>query len=156
MRHFELVDEALPADFLVIAVASDLHTATFGDVLALKAASRGVTGVVLDGFTRDLAYIVELALPMWCRGTAMIPAGYSSLSVESTGETVTCCGVEVNPGDLVVADGDGVVVVERSASERVAECCEEMEAAEEVARRGAREGRPLSELYPTRAHYGTS
>jgi regulator of RNase E activity RraA len=151
--HFELVDKAEPGDFLVLASAGADELAVFGDILAAKAKAQGVVGVVTDGHTRDAAYIEKISLPLWCAGVTMVPQGFGGYSVHSVNQTVTCGGVEVHPGDLVVADGDGVIVVPWEEAERVAQMCEEMEAAEERAREGIQAGIPLETLYPSRDYY---
>lgn len=151
--HFELVDHAEPGDFLVIAVAGPDLLASFGDVLAMKAHAMGVAGAVVDGATRDAAFIVELGLPFWCDGITPIPQGYGGYSVESVNAPVTCAGVEVHPGDIVVADGDGVVVVPPGELAEILPICEELEEQEQRAREGIAQGAALGGLYPSRAYY---
>lgn len=151
--HFELVDKAQPGDFLIIAVAGVDELAVFGDILAAKAKERGVVGIAADGFTRDAAFIENINLPMWCKGVTMVPQGYGGYSVASVNQRVTCGDAEVNPGDLIVADGDGVVVVPWSDAEKVAQVCHEMEKAEEKARAGIASGAALEDLYPSRDYY---
>jgi 5-oxopent-3-ene-1,2,5-tricarboxylate decarboxylase/2-hydroxyhepta-2,4-diene-1,7-dioate isomerase len=151
--HFELVDRTRPGDFLVVAVAGSDLLASFGDILALKAKAMGAAGVVVDGATRDAALIERIELPMWCDGITMIPQGYGGYSVESVDQPVTCAGVEVRPGDLVVADGDGVIVVPEEEAEQIAQIAEALEADEEHARTGIAEGQDLELLYPSRAYY---
>jgi 5-oxopent-3-ene-1,2,5-tricarboxylate decarboxylase/2-hydroxyhepta-2,4-diene-1,7-dioate isomerase len=151
--HFEIVDRAKSNDFLVIAASGRDQLASFGDVLALKAHTQGVAGVVIDGATRDAGYIVELGLPVWCDGIAAIPQGYGGYSVSAVDVTVTCAGVEVRPGDYVIADGDGVIVVPPDEADRVIVICEELEAKEQRAREGIAAGTDLAELYPSRAYY---
>ncbi len=151
--HFELVDGAQADDFLVVAVAGHVLLASFGDMLALKAHAQGAAGVVLDGATRDARVIRDLGLPLWCDGVTPIPQGSGGYSVQSVNQTVTCAGVEVFPGDWVVGDDDGVVVVRPDEVERILEIAEELEATEHTAREGVKAGKTLSELYPSRAYY---
>jgi regulator of RNase E activity RraA len=151
--HFELVDRTRLGDFLVIGVAGTDLLASFGDILALKAKAMGAVGVAVDGAIRDAAYIERLALPIWCDGVTMIPQGFGGYSVAAVNQPVTCAGVEVQPDDLIVADGDGVVVVPEVVAERIAELAEELEAAEEEARAGIEAGRDLTDLYPSRDYY---
>ena len=151
--HFELVDETRPGDFLVVATAANDLLASWGDILALKAKAMGAAGVVVDGAIRDAALIERLELPMWCDGITMIPQGYGGYSVESVNQTVTCAGVEVQPDDVIVADGDGVIVIPQAEAESIAQIAEEMEAAEERAREGIADGKPLESLYPSRDYY---
>lgn len=151
--HFEIVDGAQAGDFIVMASAARDKLASFGDVLAAKAKAQGVAGVAVDGATRDAGFIVELGLPTWCDGVTPIPQGYGGYSVHSVNEPVTCGGVEVIPGDIVVADGDGVVVLPPAEVAEILEICVELERQEQVAREGVAEGKPLIELYPSRAYY---
>lgn len=151
--HFELVDGASPGDVLVIAVAGDDLLASFGDVLAMKAKHQGAAGVVVDGAVRDAGYIERIELPLWCDGVTMIPQGHGGYSVASVNEPVTCAGVHVRPGDYVVADSDGVIVVPVEEAEPVIALAEELEAAEEHAREGIRQGSALADLYPSRDYY---
>ncbi len=137
----------------MLAAAGVDELATFGDILAAKAKQRGVTGVVTDGHTRDAAFIEKINLPLWCAGVTMVPQGFGGYSVQSVNQTVICGGVEVNPGDLIVADGDGVVVVPWEDVEKIAQVCEDMEAAEEHARQGIQRGEALEVLYPSRDYY---
>lgn len=151
--HFELVDRLQPGDFLVIAVAGHDQLASFGDMLALKAKSMGAAGVAVDGAVRDAAYIERLELPLWCDGITPIPQGHGGYSVESVNETVTCAGVEVAPGDYVVGDSDGVIVVPQAEAGEIAETAERIEADEEQARARVADGLPLEDLYPSRDYY---
>ena len=151
--HFELADGAEPGDFLIVAVAGSDLLASFGDMLALKAKTMGAAGVAVDGAVRDAAYIEELQLPVWCDGVTMIPQGHGGYSVASVNEPVTCAGVEVVPGDFVVADGDGVIVIPKSEAEELATIAEQIEADEERAREGVAAGTGLEELYPSRDYY---
>jgi 5-oxopent-3-ene-1,2,5-tricarboxylate decarboxylase/2-hydroxyhepta-2,4-diene-1,7-dioate isomerase len=151
--HFEIVDGASAGDFLVIACAGPDKLASFGDVLALKAKSQGVVGAAVDGAVRDAGFTVELELPVWTGAVTPIPQGYGGYSVQSVNEPVTCAGVEVNPGDFVAADGDGVVVVPPAELLDVLELSEDLERQEQLARDGIARGEPLIDLYPSRAYY---
>jgi regulator of RNase E activity RraA len=151
--HFELVDGTEPGDFLIVAVAGTDLLASFGDMLALKAKNMGAAGVAVDGAVRDAAYIERLELPVWCDGVTPIPQGHGGYSVASVNEPVTCAGVEVIPGDLVVADGDGVIVLPQADAADLATIAEEIEANEEHAREGVAAGTPLEDLYPSRDYY---
>jgi 4-hydroxy-4-methyl-2-oxoglutarate aldolase len=151
--HFELVDRAEPGDVLVLAIAGRDELAAFGDVLAMKAKQRGVAAVIVDGYVRDAAFMETIQLPIWCLGITMIPQGYGGYSVQSVNQPVTCAGVEVHPGDLIIADGDGVIVLPIEDAERVIQCSEELEAAEQVARKGIESGTPLELIYPSRDYY---
>jgi 5-oxopent-3-ene-1,2,5-tricarboxylate decarboxylase / 2-hydroxyhepta-2,4-diene-1,7-dioate isomerase len=153
--HFELVDGTKHGDFLIVAVAGTDLLASFGDILALKAKAMGATGIAVDGPIRDAAFMERLELPVWCDGITMVPQGYGGYSVESVDQPVTCAGVEVQPGDFVVADGDGVIVVPAAEAETIVQLAEDLEADEEHARVGIAEGARLEALYPSRDYYKT-
>ena len=127
---FEHIDKAQPGDFLVVAAPRAQPYAIWGGHLTLQASMRGAVGVVADGATRDVGEIQRLAFPVWCRGVTPIPSGHAGYSSVGTNVAVTCAGVEVIPGDYVVADQDGVIVVPQEQVLAVLEVCEEMEAAE--------------------------
>jgi regulator of RNase E activity RraA len=151
--HFEIVDGAQPGDVIVVAVAGEDTLASWGDVLALKAQAQGVSAVVVDGAVRDASVIAEIGLPLWADGLTPIPQGYGGYSVASVNQPVTCAGIEVTPGDLIVADADGVVVVPEDELPTVLPICEELEEQEQRARDGIAAGTALKDLYPSRSYY---
>jgi 4-hydroxy-4-methyl-2-oxoglutarate aldolase len=111
---FELVQ---PGDVVIVAAGGSKEYANFGDFSATVLVSRGAAGVVVDGATRDVEGIVRLGLPVFARAVTPrnrhYPAGPEYCSVNLP---VACAGVIVNPGDLVIGDADGVVVVPREVS----------------------------------------
>jgi regulator of RNase E activity RraA len=150
---FEHVDKAEPGDFLIVAAPRAQPYAIWGGHLALQSSLRGAVGVIADGATRDVAEIMKLRFPVWCRGITPIPSGYAGYSAIATNVAVTCAGVEVIPGDYIVADQDGVVVVPRENAERLLVVCEEMEHAEHVARADIEAGRTMQDSYVSRSYY---
>lgn len=112
-------EEMEPGRFVVLATeASDM--AVLGANGARVIHRRGAAGVITDGRARDVLEIRELGLPVWCRGPRPLP--YSRRLVAAERDVpVTCCGVRVAPGDIVVADADGVAVVPKDETERVRE-----------------------------------
>jgi regulator of RNase E activity RraA len=91
----------------------------FGDILAQRMAVRKVAGLVTDGVMRDKVGVLETGLPVWCAGVAA-PASVAGLTFVGWQEPVGCGGCAIYPGDVVVADGDGVIVVPRKHGEQVA------------------------------------
>lgn len=150
---FEQVDKAAPGDFLVVGAAQGPPYAIWGGHLALQSHLRGAVGAVADGATRDVAEIVHLGFPVWCRGATPIPSGYAGYSCVANNVAVTCGGVEVVPGDYIVADQDGVIVVAADEAESLVVVCEEMERAEHEARMNIEAGRSMLESYVSRAYY---
>ncbi|WP_031466202.1 aldolase [Sciscionella sediminilitoris] len=119
------LDEAVPGDVLVVNALGENSRAVFGDLLAEICRTRGVRGVVLDGATRDATAIAELGLPLWARASS--PAGPTKNGPGVIGEPVAIGGVVVSPGDIVVADADGVAVV---SPQRAAELLDRLETIE--------------------------
>ena len=108
---YKALDLAQPGDVLVIATNNFQGAATWGDLTSLIAKAKGVAGVVTDGMVRDVDGICQVGLPVFARG-----ATPNSPFKDGQGEvnfTVTCGGVTVRPGDILVGDGDGVVVIPR-------------------------------------------
>jgi regulator of RNase E activity RraA len=153
---FEHVDGAAPGDFLVIAAPRAQPYAIWGGHLTLQSGLRGAVGVVADGATRDASEIAKRSFPVWCRGVTPIPSGYGGYSAIATNVAVTCGGVEVIPGDYIVADQDGVVVVPQEDAEQLLEICEEMERAEETARINIENGSSMLDSYVSRSYYAKS
>lgn len=104
---------AHPGDVLVVAMAGDRGYGPFGEILALACQKRGIAGLVIDSTVRDGDDIEALGFPVFCRGLS--PAGTRKEVAGELGAEVRCGGVRVAPGDIVVADRDGVVVVPASA-----------------------------------------
>jgi 4-hydroxy-4-methyl-2-oxoglutarate aldolase len=152
---FKLVDGAGPDDFLVVGAPRGLPYAIWGGVLTLQASLRGAAGAVADGMTRDVADIQRTGFPVWCRGVTPLPAGYGGYSCLATNVPVTCAGAEVLPGDYVVGDQDGVLVIPSDQAEAIARACQEMEHAEAVAQEKLRSGSSMLDAYPSRGYYAS-
>ena len=153
---FELADHAGPGEFLVVGAPQALPYAIWGGVLTLQASLRGAAGAVADGMTRDVGDIRKLGFPVWCRGVTPMPAGYGGYSCLATNVAVTCSGAEVLPGDYVVGDQDGVLVIPPDQAEEVVSVCESMEQAEVVAQEKLRAGSSMLDAYPSRGYYSTA
>ena len=103
--------EAMPEGCIAVADAMGVTTAgIFGDILVMRMARRGVTALVTDGVIRDKAGVLATKLPVWCAGTAA-PASVNGLTFVGWNEPIACGGCAIFPGDLIVADDDGAVVV---------------------------------------------
>lgn len=98
-----------PGDVLVVSAGGSDDQALWGGVLSTLAISRGIVGLVTDGYVRDVAEMRTAGLPVWARG--VIPTGPSADGKGEVNTPISCAGVPVHPGDIVVADSDGVVVV---------------------------------------------
>lgn len=144
MRAFE---EVGPGDVLVIDALGDLRAAVFGDIMATCAALRGAAAIVLDGVVSDPEGIAALSLPVFARGSAAVPAS-TLLHFTEAGGAIGCDGVAVLPGDVLVGDGNGVVVIPSAEAEAVAAAASEREALEAFVLERLHAGAPLTGLYP--------
>lgn len=103
------MDDAREGDVLVINANSDTNRACFGDILGEICMSRGIAGVVIDGATRDVEELLALGLPVFARGIS--PAGPFKYGPGTVGTPVACGNVVCNPGDAIIGDSDGIVIV---------------------------------------------
>ncbi|ACZ40258.1 4-carboxy-4-hydroxy-2-oxoadipate aldolase/oxaloacetate decarboxylase [Sphaerobacter thermophilus] len=131
MIHAAL-DVCQPGDVLVITTTAPTTCGMVGELLARQAKVRGVAGIIIEGGVRDVADLRRLDLPIW--STAISAAGTVKATPGWVNVPVVCCGVHIRPGDIVVADDDGVVVVPRETAAQVAEAAAARTAREEVTR----------------------
>lgn len=124
-----VIDEAQPGDVVVMALHGAIAVAAIGDNMATRAVLRGVAGVVVDGALRDVAQVREMKLAVYARGAVCRTAAGRMLTL-GLDTPVVCGGVWVCPGDVVVGDEDGVVVVPRAKAAEVAALAAELEARE--------------------------
>jgi len=104
------MEETPPGAVLVIDARGVTSSSVMGDILALRLKVRGVAGVVTDGAVRDAEGLAAINLSCWCAGAAA-PASIGGHYAADTGAVIACGGVAVVPGDIIVADGDGAVVI---------------------------------------------
>lgn len=115
---YPFLDIVKPGDLLVLDL-SGLEVGFWGSNVGLNAVSKGVVGVVIDGGCRDTEEVALQKCAVWCRQRARTTV-IGRLEFESLNETVNCGGVKVAPGDIVVADDDGVIVVPEQIAADVA------------------------------------
>lgn len=134
-----------PGDFLVLDL-SGLEVGFWGSNVGLAAVAKGVTGVAIDGGCRDTAEVALQRCAVWCRHRARTTV-IGRLEFESLNQTVNLGGVKVTPGDMVVADDDGVIVVPQDIAPDVARCARGELEADKRGRRKLYEslGRPLDD-----------
>ena len=123
------IDEASPGDVLIIAARGDTSVACIGDNMSTRCVNVGVAGVVVDGCIRDVETIAELGLSVFSRGFSPRSA-VGRLVTLSLNEPVICGGVYVCPGDIIIGDSDGVIVIPKARAAEIVESAEKLEANE--------------------------
>ena len=140
--------EAMPAGVVVVIDArGELGAGTFGDILAARMKVRGVAAVVSDGAVRDHAGVAATGLNLWGAGAAA-PPSVAMLHFAGWQETIGCGGICVEPGDVIVADGDGAVCISAKHVAEVASAGAEQEKLEAWIAREVEKGAALPGLYP--------
>jgi regulator of RNase E activity RraA len=143
--------EDMPEGCIAIVDAMGVADAgIFGDILCARMHKRGVAALITDGVMRDGAGVDETGLPVWCSGVAA-PASVAGLTFVGWQEPIGCGGVAVFPGDVIVADGDGAVVIPTALVDDVAKAAVEQESLEGWIMREVEKGVPLPGLYPPNA-----
>jgi 4-hydroxy-4-methyl-2-oxoglutarate aldolase len=143
------VEVCQPGDVLVVVTHSESTDGMFGDLLATSCQAHGVAGLIIDAGVRDTAEITEMNFPVWAK--AISAQGTVKASPGSVNVPVVCAGALVHPGDVVVGDADGVVVVPRAAANDVAKAGDQRRSKEEKTRERLAKGELGLEFYGLRA-----
>ena len=143
--------EDMPPGCIAVADAMNVTDAgIFGDILCARMAKRGISALITDGVVRDIAGVLGTGLPVWCRGAAA-PASVTSLTFVAWQQPIACGGVAVFPGDVIVVDQDGAVLIPANLLDEVIPLAVEQERLEAWIMSEVERGVPLPGLYPPNA-----
>ncbi|WP_285730664.1 RraA family protein [Nocardiopsis sp. ATB16-24] len=140
----DYIDDVPPGSVVVLDNGGRQDATVWGDILTAVAHRRGVAGTVIDGVCRDSDRALEVGYPIFSRGTTM-RTGKDRVMLAAVDVPVSVSGVLVHPGDVLLGDADGIVVVPSAVEFEVIETVRRIEEAEDVIRRAVQAGEPLSE-----------
>jgi 4-hydroxy-4-methyl-2-oxoglutarate aldolase len=142
------IEVCQPGDVLVVAPLSDSTDGMFGELLGVSCRAHGVVGLIIDAGVRDTTDLTAMQFPVWAK--AVSAQGTVKATAGSVNVPVVCAGAIVNPGDVIVGDADGVVVVPRQASAEIAKLGDQRRAKEERSRERLGKGELGVDMYGLR------
>ena len=143
------IEVCRPGDILVVSTTSESTDGMFGELLAVSARAHGVVGLIIDAGVRDVADLTQMEFPVWSK--AVSAQGTVKATPGSVNVPIVAAGALVNPGDVIVADVDGVVIVPRERAPEVVRLGEERLVKEEKSRQRLRNGELGLDFYGLRA-----
>jgi len=141
---FKATDVSQPGDIVVIDSNSSVNTAFWGENLTLSAMNRGVIAVVIDGACRDVEEIRKLEFPVISKG--IVPNVGSISGYGNVNTTIQCAGVSVSPGDIIIIDGNGVVVVPKNEASDILDKTRNLLKTEHILKEKIKAGKTIGEL----------
>ena len=145
-NELNALDRMQEGDIMVATTQGSMGSAFFGELVATRCAVRKVTGAVIDGCTRDTAFIERMGFPLFCRGINPLDS-MGRMDVIADSVPIVCGGVLVKPGDVIYADRDGIAVIPANILDDVIEKTLEKLSMEDIVRDEIKKGMSATDVY---------